>query len=93
MEYAWTVATDDVRQYKKYILDFMYILKLFDSITDQWVIDKEPRHTSRFFVGRQKNLHLSASMQRIQTSLRQNRGLSGDICSARPQNVLSDLVG
>ena len=48
------MATDAVRQYKKYILDFMHILKLFDSITDQWVIDKEPPHTCRFFVRRQK---------------------------------------
>ena len=36
-------------------------------------------HTSRFFVGRQKNLHLSASVRWIQTSLQKDRGLSGDI--------------
>jgi len=36
-------------------------------------------HTSRFFVGRQKNIFLSASVRWIQTSLRQDRGLSGDI--------------
>ena len=38
-----------------------------------------PLPTNRFFVGRQKNLHSSTSVRWIQTSLRQIRGLSGDI--------------
>ena len=41
MECAWTVATDAAeRQYKRYVLDFMHMLKFFESVTDQWVFDK-----------------------------------------------------
>ena len=40
MEYAWTVVTDAEREYKRYILDFMHILKFFESVTDEWVADK-----------------------------------------------------
>ena len=39
MECAWTVATDADRLYKRYILDFMHILKFFD----EWVIDTTKR--------------------------------------------------
>ena len=35
MECAWSVATDAERPHKRYILDFMHILKFFD----EWVID------------------------------------------------------
>ena len=39
MERAWTVATDAKRLYKRYILDFMHILKFFD----EWIIDTTKR--------------------------------------------------
>lgn len=35
------MAADVDRQYQKYILDFMHILKFFVSVTDQWTIKKK----------------------------------------------------